>query len=196
MLELIQNLDKTLFYFVNNGLSNPFFDKLMPFVTEVNSWVLVYLVGFYFLFFKSGRKGKIVAITLIITIIITDQINSHIIKELVGRIRPCHSLPDVNLLVGCGGGKSFPSSHAANNFAAAYVITYFFRKNYFLFFSIASIVAISRVYVGVHYPIDIFVGALVGILIAYIVSASVRLIFDKYKILNRTENKNSSINLK
>lgn len=185
MFEFIQNIDTALFYFINHGLSNKLFDKLMPFITEVDSWAIVYLVGFYYLFFKSGKTGKITAISLILTIIVTDQINSSILKELFARIRPCHTLQDVNLLVGCGGGKSFPSSHAANNFAAATVITYFFRQKYAFFFSIAAVVAISRVYVGVHYPLDITVGALVGASIAFVISYFMKLIFEKYSIFER-----------
>ena len=115
-------------------LSN-FFDKFFPFITEVDSWILVYIVGFWYLFFKSGKIGKLTAFTLIITIIVSDQLSSTFLKEWFGRIRPCHVLDNVRLLVDCGGGKSFPSSHAVNNFAAAFVITYFFKKNYIFFYS-------------------------------------------------------------
>jgi undecaprenyl-diphosphatase len=180
MPEFLQNIDVAIFYFINHTLSNSLFDKIMPFITEVDSWVLVYLVGFYFLLFKSGKIGKITALALILTIIATDQINSSILKEMVGRIRPCHTLEDVNLLVGCGGGKSFPSSHAANNFAAATVIVYYFRKNYLLFYSIAFLVALSRVYVGVHYPIDITAGAIVGGIIGFLVALIIDSIFKKF----------------
>lgn len=173
MPELIQNIDVVLFYVINNGWSNPVLDKIMPFVTEVDSWLMIYLFGFWFLLFKSGKQGKITAIALILTIIITDQINSSLLKDLFGRLRPCHTLPDVNLLVGCGGGKSFPSSHAANNFAAAMVISKLVGKNKVFFFSIATLVALSRVYVGVHYPLDITAGALVGIILGYITAYSV-----------------------
>jgi undecaprenyl-diphosphatase len=65
-------------------------------------------------------------------------------------------------LVGCGPGKSFPSSHATNNFALATILTYYFRKYRYWFYSIAALVAFSRVYVGVHYPIDISAGAILG----------------------------------
>lgn len=184
-MEVLLNLDKILFYFVNHSLANPVFDKIMPFITEVDAWILVYLVGFWYLFFKSGKIGKITAIALIITIIVSDQLSSTIIKELVGRIRPCHTLDNVRLLVDCGGGKSFPSSHAVNNFAAAFVVTYFFKKNYFLFYSIAFLMAFSRVYIGVHYPIDIIAGALIGVIIASIISK----LIEKFIFLIEKRNK-------
>ncbi len=136
---------------------------------------------FWFLFFKSGRTGKITAITLIITIIISDQLSSTFIKEWVGRIRPCHALDNVRLLVDCGGGKSFPSSHAVNNFAAAYVITYFFQKNYVFFYIIAAIMAYSRVYVGVHYPSDILAGAVIGIMVAFLTTKVIKILDERLR---------------
>ena len=179
MPEFLQNCDTIVFYWINHGWSNPVFDKLMPFITKVDNWILVYLLGFYVLFFKTGRNGKIAGIALILTIIITDQLSSTVIKELVERIRPCHTLGDVNLLVKCGAGKSFPSSHAANNFAAATVITFFFKRNYTFYFLIAFLVALSRVYVGVHYPIDITAGAALGMILAYLISLVVLKISEK-----------------
>ncbi|MBX3042419.1 MAG: phosphatase PAP2 family protein [Candidatus Kapabacteria bacterium] len=180
MPEFIQNIDTAIFYWINNGWSNSLLDKIMPFVTTVDSWILIYLLGFYVLFFKTGKIGKITGITLILTIIISDQISSSVLKEYFGRIRPCHTLPDVNLLVGCGGGKSFPSSHAVNNFASATVTTYFFKKNYMLFYSIAAIVAISRVYVGVHFPLDITAGAIIGTLIGFGVAIGINYFITRF----------------
>lgn len=169
-MEFLLDLDKQLFFLINHGLANPIFDRIMPFITEVESWVLVYLVGFWFLFFKSGKVGKITAIALIITIFVSDQFSSTFLKEWVGRIRPCHTLDTVRLLVDCGGGKSFPSSHAVNNFAAAFVITHYFQKNYIFFYLIAFMMAFSRVYIGVHYPIDITAGAIIGLVVGYFVT--------------------------
>lgn len=179
MIDFIQNLDIILFYFVNNNLSNSFFDLVMPFLTEVDNWLLIYIFGFYYLIFKCGKVGRITAAALILTIILSDQISSTFIKEYIGRLRPCHTLPDVNLLVGCGGGKSFPSSHAANNFAAATVITYFFRKNYSFFYIIAAVVAFTRIYIGVHYPFDVIGGAVLGVGIGFLTAFCIDLIFKK-----------------
>lgn len=170
MLNFLLNLDIYLFRLINNVLINPLFDKFFPFITEVDSWILLYIIGFWYLFFKSGKIGKLTAVTLIITIIVSDQFSSTFLKEWVGRIRPCHVLDNVRLLVDCGGGKSFPSSHAVNNFAAAFVITYFFKKNYILFYLIAFLMAYSRVYVGVHYPSDVIIGAIIGIIIGFLIT--------------------------
>ena len=122
----------------------------------VQLWLLLLL--------RAGTPGRIAALLLIPTITFADQLNSFFLKYLIVRPRPCHVLPDVHLLVGCGSGYSFPSSHAVNTFAAALVLAYFLPRWTWAFFSFAIIVAFSRVYVGVHYPSDVLGGSIVGFL--------------------------------
>lgn len=168
MIDFLLTLDKEMYYFINVTLSNSVFDVFFPFITNVKYWLPVYIIGLILLIWKGGARGRILFLVLILTIVVVDQVNSSLLKEWVGRIRPCHTLDDINLLVGCGGGKSFPSSHAANNFAAAFVITHYYKKRWWIFYSIAFVVAISRVFVGVHYPIDILGGAAVGVLFGFV----------------------------
>jgi undecaprenyl-diphosphatase len=139
----------------------------MPFITNHNHWILLYILVVVSLLWKGGKKGRICVLLLFIIIALSDQISSSLIKEAVGRIRPCHVFSDINLLVPCGGGKSFPSSHAVNNFSAALVLSYFYREYKWIFFSIATLMAFSRVYVGVHYPFDVICGAIIGLLISF-----------------------------
>jgi undecaprenyl-diphosphatase len=115
---------------------------------------------------KGGIRGRWAAILLVPTIVLSDQLNSFWLKFIVERLRPCHELLDVRLLVGCGSGYAFPSSHAVNNFAGALVLSYFLPRWTWAFFTFAGIVAFSRVYVGVHYPSDVVAGAIVGMAIA------------------------------
>lgn len=169
MTELLVNIDRWWFYAINNGWANPVFDFIFPLLTEGRNWMPVYAGLFVFLFWRGFRKpgGKIYllcAAALILCVLISDQLSSSVIKELAGRIRPCRALEDVRLLVPCGAGKSFPSSHAVNNFGAAVVLSFFFRKQWKWFFIIAASVAFSRIYVGVHYPFDVLSGAVIGAL--------------------------------
>ena len=76
--------------------------------------------------------------------------------------RPCNALSDVRLLVGCTKSFSFPSGHATNAFAVATYLSYNYRRYFPCFFFMAVIIAYSRIYVGVHYPLDVASGALVG----------------------------------
>ncbi len=169
MFQEILQLDKSLFYFLNRGIANPVFDVIMPFVTsDFNLRVFLVLVWLGLLIL-GGRTGRIVAILLIPAIAIGDQLSSHIIKPLVGRIRPCHELESVRLLVSCGSGLSFPSSHAVNSFTVATLLSKFYKRYLVYLFSLAFLIAFSRVYVGVHYPGDIVAGMLLGFVVGLLV---------------------------
>ncbi len=170
MIEFLYSIDVSIFFFINHTLANPVFDWLMPFLTDLNKQKPMYaVVGslLLWLVWKGGSNGRTTVGLLIITIVISDQLNSSLFKELFGRIRPCRALEGVRLLVDCGGGLSFPSSHAVNNFAGAAIISHFYSKQKWLWFAFASLVALSRPYVGVHYPSDILAGSVVGVGIAF-----------------------------
>jgi undecaprenyl-diphosphatase len=192
MIEFLIGLDKSLFWFINTTTANPVFDKVMPFITERNNWFLLYIFLFLFLFIKQGKTGRITAILAILAVALADQTTSGLLKPLAERLRPCHELEGVRLLVGCGSKYGFPSSHAANFFAAAAIFNIYFPKFKWLYFSIAFLVAYSRAYVGVHYPLDLIVGALVGAIGAYILSKLYSLleIYSKPIFINLSKNKN------
>ncbi|MCZ7603385.1 MAG: phosphatase PAP2 family protein [Melioribacteraceae bacterium] len=170
MIDFLYQIDVALFYLFNHTLSNPLFDKFFPFITEVKHWYLVYVIMFFLLLIKGGKLGRISAIGAILLIVLTDQFSSFFLKNLVERIRPCNELPDVNILAGCTGSFSFPSSHAVNNFAVAVFFTILFPKYKWALFTIATLLALSRVYCGVHYPSDIIGGAIIGSLFGYILA--------------------------
>ncbi len=164
-MEWLYHIDLMLFHCVNHTIANPFFDWLMPFLTEIKNWYAAYLVAVLALLLFGKKQGRIVVLLLIPTIILSDQISSSIIKPLVGRIRPCHVVEGVRLIYGTAGGLSFPSSHAVNNFAIASVLSHFYPRFFPYLFLFASIVALSRVYLGLHYPSDMVGGAAIGIFI-------------------------------
>jgi undecaprenyl-diphosphatase len=168
MVDFLYTIDVTVFFFINHTLANPVLDVVMPFVTDLNkNKPVLYILGIWILYllWKGGKRERVTVGLLIVTVIISDQISSSILKELFGRIRPCRALENVRMLVGCGGGLSFPSSHAVNNFAAATVIGHFYQGQRWYWIGFASLVAVSRPYVGVHYPSDILGGMVFGILI-------------------------------
>jgi undecaprenyl-diphosphatase len=175
-MDLLLNIDLSIFYFVNHTIANSVCDWFFVLITTQTNWYIAYGVLIYFLLTKFGWEGRAILLLLILTIVISDQISSHLLKEAVARLRPCWELPDVRLLVPCGGGKSFPSSHAVNNFAFAVIMSYYFRRYRVVFYVIAVLVALSRVYVGVHYPSDVIAGAVIGYLVAF----SIIYIYKKY----------------
>jgi len=161
-LQIINTIDTQIFIFINQYIANPIFDFAMPVITNLNNWRVPIVIVWLFLIIKGGRRGRVAAILLIPVLAMSDQMSSSLLKPLFGRIRPCHALDSVRLLVGCGGHLSFPSSHATNISAVAMLFGYFYRKGTILFISIAVLVGFSRIYVGVHYPGDVLFGFMVG----------------------------------
>ncbi len=171
MGEFLLQIDKSLFTFFNQIFTNSFFDSIMPVITDWNKtwygWVL-FVILWGLLVWKGGRKGRILAFALFVVVAVSDQLSSNFIKKVVMRPRPCHQVnghtivEHVRLLVTCGSGFSFPSSHAVNSFAVATFFGVYYKRYAWAYFLYAVIMSYSRVYVGVHYPYDIFVGALVG----------------------------------
>ncbi len=179
MIELI-TLDKQIFELINLGLANPVTDFIMPIITQFKYWLPLYIIGMVYLLLRFRLKGLYILVVLLFVVGLCDLINAQLLKEYFARVRPCRALENVNLLVHCGSGLSFPSNHAVNNFAAATVLSSYFQRKKVTFFIIASFVAISRVFVGVHYLSDVTTGALEGILIGAIIVSLFRLIkFDK-----------------
>ncbi len=163
MLQIIQQLDTILFTFFNQTLANPVFDVIMPVITNKYTWFPVWLLIVIVLLWKGGKRGRWALLVLILTIILTEPLVNRILKPLLDRVRPCNALEHVHLLTKKHLSPSLPSAHAANFFAVATVLAFFYRKYQILFWSVAALVAYSRVAVGVHYPFDILAGAVVGI---------------------------------
>lgn len=185
MTELFLYADVFLFRLFNGTLTNPVFDVVMPVITEGKYWLPSYALLLVWLVWKGGRGGRVCAVLLLLGVIIGDQFNSLYLKEWIGRVRPCRALDAVRLVgVGCGAGKSFPSSHAVNNFCAAVILTRFFPKTRALAFGIAAVVAFSRVYVGVHYPADVLAGAGEGALLAFGLLALHRAVTGKFPVFS------------
>ncbi|MEM9885451.1 MAG: phosphatase PAP2 family protein [Bacteroidota bacterium] len=174
-MEVIIQLDQIIFSFINQELANPFLDTIMPYWREKTTWIPLYLFILVLAIVKlQWKKAILFLLFLAATIGIADQISSQWIKKSVERLRPCKNLQikeDVHLLVPCGSGYSFTSSHATNHFAIAFFISFvlFPKKRIWriaLFLWAASI-AFGQVYVGVHYPLDVTVGALLGMIVGW-----------------------------
>jgi undecaprenyl-diphosphatase len=178
MIEFFYSLDVAFFTFVNSTLSTTAGDFLWPYITDYDRYLpvrILFVAVWLALMIKGGKRGITAALLVILVIVCADQLSSFVIKPLFERPRPCHVVDgaqvvqNVHLLVHCGGGKAFPSSHAVNNFAVATLFTFFYRRWAWALFGWASLVSISRVAVGVHYPSDILGGALIGTAVAAIV---------------------------
>ncbi len=169
MLETLLKLDNELFFLINRDLQNSFFDLIMPIITNVKNWIPLFAVLIVALLWKGGRRGREAVLLLILTVTLSDQLSSSVIKPAVRRVRPCIAFADLEMVhtpTGVHRSPSFPSSHAANSAAAATLFALFYPRRRLLCFIIAAAVAYSRVYVGVHYVSDVLAGALLGFLCA------------------------------
>lgn len=180
-MDFLYSIDLSIFYFFNYTLSSGLLDKFFSIITNVNSWYIAYVILLGISFTKGGTKGKLAVLGIILLIIVTDQTGYRLFKEYFARPRPCNALTDVLTPLGCTGSFSFPSNHALNNFAAAMFFYRLFPKLKWVLFITASLVAISRVYLGLHYPSDIFGGAVIGLAFGYLFATGV-LFLEKYFI--------------
>jgi len=162
-----KELDTQLFFFVNHQLANVVFDYLCPLLRNKFTWIPFYVAATVYIFIKFSYKAFWLIGAAALTVLLADQISSSFIKPLFERLRPCNEpmiRAQVRLLVKCGIGYSFVSSHAANHFGLAALFIFFFKKKYLtlalLFW--ASSIAFAQVYVGVHYPFDVLVGGVIG----------------------------------
>jgi membrane-associated phospholipid phosphatase len=182
--------DHDLFTKINSKWTNPFFDSLMPFLRNSAVWIPLYFFLLVFVILNFRTKGYWWIVFFLITVALTDMTGNYVFKYGFDRIRPCNN-PDVQshlrLLVGCPGGFSFTSNHAANHFGMATFLfitfRHFFNNWMFLAFLWAASIGYAQVYVGVHYPSDIAGGMLLGIIYGTITG----LLFNKFFGLHAPE---------
>lgn len=174
-MDFFEQIDIRFFLFLN-GKHNEFFDVLMWWVSYKFTWIPFYALLLFIIWKKFGKKTALVILAVSVLILFSDQASVHLFKNYFQRYRPCHNLiikEKVHVVGDCGGTFGFVSSHAANSFALAMFLSLIFRKKFFFafIFAWAALGSYSRIYLGVHYPADIFIGAILGCSIGIIVYA-------------------------
>lgn len=171
MNELI-HLDQELFLWLN-GLGSDTWDSMWLAISHTKTWLPLYAL-LIFLLYRSVKGWLLfwAILLVILNLVLTDQGSTWFFKEQFERLRPCH-VPEILermrlVKAGCGGQFGFLSAHAANTFGMALLVGNLTRKRFprlrTALFIWAAIVAYSRIYIGVHYPLDIIAGALYGLL--------------------------------
>lgn len=168
-MDTIAGFDKALFHVINGSLTAPFLDSFMIFITNKQNFAGVVILAAALIAILGKRKDRWGLILLAFTVLSSDLV-CNLLKHAFMRVRPCHALEGVRLLVGCGTSYSLPSNHAGNIFAAMVFLSLRYKRYWPAFLTVAVLVAYSRVYDGVHYPADVLAGAALGTGIALIVS--------------------------
>ncbi len=180
-MEALINLDKEVFLYLN-GLHSGFWDVIMFNISNKFLWIPLYVLILYWLIKSFKRDAVWIIITVILLIAISDQLSVHAFKNVFMRLRPCHD-PELEGLVHivrgkCGGQYGFYSSHATNHFALAVFLAFAFRGRFRFFTPLillwASLIGYSRIYLGVHFPLDVLAGAAAGSILGSVAYLSLR----------------------
>lgn len=186
MQEIIKE-DKAIFVYLNT-LGDSRFDQFWILISDKWIWIPLYLI-FLYLLYKNFNVKSFIFILIFIALGVTasDQI-AGIFKYGIARLRPCHDPTLVDLMreVKCGGNFGFYSAHASNTFFVATIMSLLLKEKYkylpfFLIFW-AIIVSYSRIYLGVHFPLDVIFGAIVGFLLGGFFATLARNVIRKQQI--------------
>lgn len=179
MIEKILNYDTELFLYLNN-LGTTKYDKFWILLSEIETNIVFYLLalGIFIFYSKTKLNSKLIFLLtfIIILILIADQ-SSNLFKDFFERLRPCYneSIKSTVRLVkeSCGGRFGFFSAHASNSFSLAIFFGFLLKKHSSMFMYIslvfASFISYSRIYLGVHFPLDIIFGGIFGIINGFII---------------------------
>ena len=197
MIEEILKLDSQLFLFLNN-LGSPTFDNFWIYLSYKESTILFYLALLIFYFFSESKKIKLSEVFyslffIAIMIAIADQ-TANLFKDSFQRLRPCYneSLISFVRLVNesCGGKYGFFSAHASNSFSLAVFFGLLFKNKFrfiiYMTLFYALLISFSRIYLGVHFPLDIFFGGVYGIITGLVIFRLYENRLNFFKFLNKS----------
>jgi undecaprenyl-diphosphatase len=184
MVEKLLSLDTELFVFLNS-LGSETYDGLWSFITKQSNWIPLFLLLLYVIFKKLGAKQTLYLLLFVAVLVtFTDQM-TNVFKNGFQRLRPCNN-PEIKSLIRIvqfRGSFSFFSGHASNSMAVA-TLLYFTLRQYFKYFWLLFlwpfIFAYSRIYLGLHYPLDILSGYLFGFTSGFLMYKVYKMAQQKY----------------
>lgn len=167
MLDLIKQLDVSLFIFINHLPHNFLLDTLFGFLSFAGIYGGVFLGFAFVLYLKNRKKVKKQLTALLVAEILYIIFVEMILKNIIVRPRPQFSIADVVLPYDFSHSFSFPSGHSTIVFAAAFILGRGNKRLKWFYYLLAFLIAFSRIYLGKHYPSDVLAGAVIGWLIGF-----------------------------
>lgn len=167
MMSQILMLDNIILLYIKDNMHSPIMDKAMVAITTLGNsgfiWILISIL------LMLNKKYRIIGLMALCALILSTILGEGILKHVFQRVRPSFDIPTVNLLIQKPLSYSFPSGHTTSSFAVAGILAKYFKKYAILFFAIASLIGFSRLYLYVHYPTDVLVGIILGLICSKII---------------------------
>lgn len=181
MIDYITQFDFSILDLIQYYLRSEFMDNLMVFLSHIGEGGLIwFLIAIPMLFFK---KTRVCAVVMILSMGVTLLLGEFLIKNLVGRVRPCNINTEIEMLIKRPSSFSFPSGHTSSSFAAATTIFQWNKKYGVIALVLAVLIGFSRLYNYVHFPTDVLAGMLFGIFVSLLTYHLVK----RYKLDNKIE---------
>ena len=167
MISLIQRLDSSILLYIKENMNGAIMNKVMVVITSLGDngaiWIIIAII------LMINKKYRKIGFMALLALLLSTILGEGILKNVVQRIRPSVDIPVVDLLIAKPLSYSFPSGHTTSSFAVAGVLAKYFKKYVLGIFSLASLIAFSRLYLYVHYPTDVLAGIVLGLICSGII---------------------------
>jgi len=167
IISLLQNTDNSILLYIKNNIHGQIMDKSMVIITSLGNGGVIWVIMAVLL--MINKKYRKIGFMALCALILSTILGEGILKHVVQRIRPSADIPAINMLIAKPLSYSFSSGHAASSFAAAGVLSKYFKKYALGFLGLASLIAFSRLYLYGHYPTDVVAGIILGLICSEII---------------------------
>jgi undecaprenyl-diphosphatase len=167
MINYLQNIDVKMLNLINKKFRYAILDKIMPLITAMGNGGIVWVIISICL--MNSKHYRVEGYMIITSLIVTTIIGEGLIKHVIKRTRPFDNMKENKLLISKPITYSFPSGHTASSFAAAGILIMMDNQLSILVVILASLIAFSRIYLNVHYPTDVVIGIILGLLCSRLV---------------------------